>query len=145
MFWLIFSWIKNQKVNAHDSRYIWDAGWSLSMSDSFPCSHLFIACSSTHYTSCNFTFGVTVHVFWKWLPLTFCIVFFFLIRHPSNFCYRVFSNLFIISGTKLHYQTKVDQTLISNPFKPLEKLFQHRGTFPTDPDLQNQRSGHDRL
>lgn len=41
----------------------------------------------------------------------------FLIRHPSNFCYEVFSNLFIISGTKLHYQTKVDQTLISDPFK----------------------------
>lgn len=53
------------------------------------------------------------------------VMYFFLIRHPSNFCYEVFSNLFIISGTKLHYQTKVDQTIISNPFKPFDKLFQH--------------------
>lgn len=46
-----------------------------------------------------------------------CKVVFF-IRHPSNFCYRVFSNVFIISGTKLHtLQTKVDQNLISDPLK----------------------------
>ena len=73
--------------------------------------------------------GVPVFTFWKWLPLMFCNVFlpcgfflFFLIRHPSNFCYEVFSNAFIISGTKLHYQTKVDQTLLSNPFKPSEEF-----------------------
>lgn len=74
-------------------------------------------------------------------------MFYFLIRHPSNFCYEVFSNLFIISGTKLHYQTKVDQTLISNPFKASDKLFyQHRGTAPIGPDPRCQRPGQsDRL
>lgn len=46
-----------------------------------------------------------------------CKVVFF-IRHPSSFRYQVFSNVFIISGTKLQtLQTKVDQNLISDPLK----------------------------
>lgn len=47
---------------------------------------------------------------------------------------------FIISGTKLHYQTKVDQTLVSNPFKLRDHFrLQLRASVSIDPDLRRQR------
>lgn len=84
-------------------------------------SHRLPAGSSTLNTWWNWAFGVAV--FWKALPhVSWCFLFIFLNQTSIQLLLWSFQQCVYYLRYKLHYQTKVDPTLISDPFKAAQTL-----------------------